>query len=500
MSEAIDSSMVERFRSIVEERTGLGFVPGKTDDLPALLHKRAAARALAAGEYLVRLERGELRDEVRALATHLTVAETYFFRNPTQFDAFRALAVRHMTQPETRQRPMRVLSAGCASGEEAYSLAIAAREVFAGSACSAKVVGVDLNPFVLERARKASYSEWSLRAVDADVRARWLHTHGAETTLDPSIQRAVEFIEGNLAQPDRELFGDADWDVIFCRNVLMYFSPERARAALASLTRALAPLGHLFLGHAETLRGLSHDFHLCHTHEAFYYQRKQPDTSHLPGVSLPLAAAALTPRDEAPSHGAADWFADIERATTRVRGLGLAPAVVAEVARPGDLGAVLELMQRDRHTEALALLSTTSGAQTHDPDQLLIEATLLIHGNHFAAAEAVCERLLSIDELSAGANYVLALCREAAGDPERALHLDEVAAYLDPDFAMPHLHTGLLLRRIGKPEAARRALARAQALLAREDPARLAMFSGGFGRSALLALCSAEFSSQEGSS
>jgi chemotaxis protein methyltransferase CheR len=447
---------------------------------------------MAAGDYLAHLERGELRDEVRAFAAHLTVAETYFFRNPTQFEAFRALAHRHMTQPDTGARPLRVLSAGCASGEETYSLAIAAREVFAGSRCSARVVGVDINPQVLERARRARYSEWSLRAVAPDVRARWLRTRGAETTLDPSIHGAVEFIEGNLAQPDRELFGDGRWDVIFCRNVLMYFSPERARAALANLTRALAPHGHLFLGHAETLRGLSHDFHLCHTHDAFYYQRKQPDSSPLAALPLPLTAA---PTDA--SHGALDWFADIDRATARVRDLGLARAAVPEVARAaGDLGAVLELMQHDRHSEALALLSATHGAPTSDPDQLLVEATLLIHGNHFAAAEAVCERLLRVDELSAGAHYVLALCREAAGDVERALHLDEVAAYLDPDFAMPHLHMGLLLRRTGEPEAARRALAQARALLAREDTARLAMFGGGFGRSALLALCSAEAPAQ----
>jgi chemotaxis protein methyltransferase CheR len=501
--------LVESFRALVEQRTGLSFVAGKTDDLAELLRQRAAASGMEPAVYLARFEHGDARAELRDLAPLLTVAETFFFRHASQIDAFRALAQQHMTQPASAGRPLRVLSAGCASGEEAYTLAIVLRELQAGAQPNAVIMGVDLNPKVIERARRARYSEWSLRSVGDDVRTRWFRRSGGEQQLDPSIHAAVSFVEGNLVQPDRELLGPGRWDVIFCRNVLMYFSPDKARLALANLTRALSDAGHLFMGHAETLRGLSQDYHLCHTHDAFYYQRKTSPASIRPPAALLARANSVEPSpvEAAPcaleQRDPPNWFADIDRATARVRGLGATKASEpANAAAPAgqDWAPVLELMQSDRHSEALALFGVTAATEENaDADQLLVEATLLTHANRFPAAEAVCNRLLLIDELNAGAHYVLALCREAAADVERALYHDQVAAYLDPAFAMPHVHMGLLLRRTGRREAARLELTQAHALLEREDTARLAMFGGGFGRSALRALCLAEPSGSGGS-
>jgi chemotaxis protein methyltransferase CheR len=123
---------------------------------------------------------------------------------------------------------------------------------------------------------------------------------------------------------------------------------------------------------------------------------------------------------------------------------------------------------------------------------LLLRAVLLTHGGRLALAEETCRRLLALDELNAGAHYLLALCREGAGDRRAAAEHDQVAAYLDPAFAMPRLHLALLARRHGDRETARRELAQAALLLEREDASRLLLFGGGFGREALVALCRAE--------
>jgi chemotaxis protein methyltransferase CheR len=127
-----------------------------------------------------------------------------------------------------------------------------------------------------------------------------------------------------------------------------------------------------------------------------------------------------------------------------------------------------------------------------DPDAILLEAVLLASAANFREAESCCERLLALDELNAGAHYVLALCSAGGGRTDRAVHHNQVALYLDPGFAMPRLHLGLLLRRKGERVAARSELRQARSLLEREDGARLLMFGGGFNRNALLALCSAE--------
>ncbi|MEI9986940.1 MAG: hypothetical protein WDN69_29530 [Aliidongia sp.] len=109
-------------------------------------------------------------------------------------------------------------------------------------------------------------------------------------------------------------------------------------------------------------------------------------------------------------------------------------------------------------------------------------------------AQRACERLFVRDELNAGAHYILALCLENLGDRAGAAEHDRVAVYLDPGFAMPRLHLGLLSRRAGDLATGRRELAQALILLAREDASRLLLFGGGFHRDALIALCSSALS------
>jgi chemotaxis protein methyltransferase CheR len=122
----------------------------------------------------------------------------------------------------------------------------------------------------------------------------------------------------------------------------------------------------------------------------------------------------------------------------------------------------------------------------------LLRAVLLTNCADPADAEAACRAVLSRDDLNAGAHYLVALCRERAGDTAAAREHDRIAVYLDPAFAMPHLHLGLLDKRCGQLGPARAELKRAAALLAREDASRILLFCGGFSRAALLAFIRAE--------
>jgi chemotaxis protein methyltransferase CheR len=127
-----------------------------------------------------------------------------------------------------------------------------------------------------------------------------------------------------------------------------------------------------------------------------------------------------------------------------------------------------------------------------DADVLLLHAALLTHSGALGPAESKCRQLLAVDDLNAGAHYLLALCREGTGDRGAALEHDQTATYLDPGFAMPHLHQGLLARKSGNLEMARGELSQALVLLGGEDPSRLLLFGGGFNRESLMALCRAE--------
>ena len=247
---------VERLRDVVARHLGLAFDETRFGELADVLEKLGAANDGGPEGYLERLERpAARREDVLALALHLTVGETYFLRNAAQFRALAEVALPARVEARSAYRRLRLLSAGCSSGEEAYSLAMIARErVDAGWDVS--ILGIDINAAALDRAARGRYSSWSLRETPDDVRRRWFRSDEREHTLNPSIRSAVRFEQKNLADEERDLWLPEAYDVIFCRNVLMYFTPDGAREVIRALSRALAPGGYLFLGHAETLRGL----------------------------------------------------------------------------------------------------------------------------------------------------------------------------------------------------------------------------------------------------
>lgn len=510
MTRGAADSTLERLELVLGEHLGFAFEDDRREQLVLAAGARQRELGLADLDgYIERLRSPAFRsDEVGRLAETLTVTETFFYRNVDQIHAFIETVFPDRALHGTQR--LRVLSAGCASGEEPYSLAIALREAIPGlEAYDVQILGVDVNRSMLARAARGVYSRWALRATPEVIRARYFKESGNEFVLDPSIKRMVTLREQNLAEQDPLFFRALACDVIFCRNVIMYFTPDSMRRVVGRLTDALLPGGYLFLGHAETLRGLAHGYHLCHTHNTFYYQRRE------------TAAPALRPRaalvDEtsqlstlpAVVDDTSSWFEAIQRATHRVAELTSSKPgrSIPQVENEHDsqptknpaLAPVLELMQRERFADARALLETLPPETHRRPDALLFSAVLFTNDGRLVDAEQACERLLAADELNAGAHYLKALCREHAGDHDGALEHDRMAVHLDSTFAMPHLHAGLLAKRAGDSLRARRELGQALVLLDREDTSRLVLFGGGFAREALIALCRTELAKVGGS-
>jgi chemotaxis protein methyltransferase CheR len=494
MSGMAASRNAERFRAAIAQRLGLQFDDAKLGFLGEVLQRRIEKRKCSSDAYLQSMEEEPSNAELGALAVELTVTETYFFRNNEQFHALADVAIPERMSVQNRSKVLHLLSAGCASGEEPYSIAIMVRETIADPSWNIVIRAVDLNSAALEKAARARYLAWALRETPPDIQRRWFRPDGREMVLAETARAAVKFEAKNLAVDDPELWPTATYDAIFCRNVTMYFAPEQMRAVIGRIAQSLAPGGFLFLGHAETLRGISDEFHLRHTHETFYYARKERGEGAVPQpaqrVQRPIQALpSVATFNEA-------WVDTIRAASERVATLiptqtAASPPNRRELSPPPAWDAVpaLDLLCEDRFMEALAYVRGLPSESGNDPETLLLEATLLAHSGQFVAAEEVCLRLLLIDELNAGAHYVLALCCENKGDRDRAVERFRVAVYLDPAFAMPRLHLGLLARRVGDRDSARRELGQAQVLLKREDPSRLLLFGGGFSRAALIALC-----------
>lgn len=507
MTPVVERSDVERFRAILAARFGFRYEDGKLDFLADVLRQRMAAMGCSRVDSYLEHLAAPLpgRDELRALAEKLTVGETFFFRNGDHFRAFADVVLPERIRARMNERRLRILSAGCATGEEPYSIATLVREALPDlEAWHVEILGIDINASALARAARAHYSGWSLRTTSDAAKRRYFRAEGRHFVLDRAIQEMVTFEERNLVEDDPAFWQPRRFDVVFCRNVIMYFAPDVAREIVLRIGQALAPGGFLFLGHAETLRGLSEEFHLRHTHGTFYYERRRaPDAAVSYGDSPGQAAAVARTLPPPAAEHTGSWVDVIQRASDRIASLASgrsrsADAAIAggsampPTARSWDLGLVHEAVRQERFSDALELLHALPPDAEREPDTLLVRAVLLTNSGKLEEAESVCRRLLVADELNAGAHYVMALCRENAGDAEAAIEHDETAAYLDAAFAMPHVHRGLVARRAGDVATARRALARALLLLAREEEARVLLFGGGFTREALVQLCRTE--------
>lgn len=501
MISAISTQDVDRFRDLIASRFGLSFDESRSSFLAELIQRGTEATRSDVGGYLDALDASH-RDVLRELAQWLTVSETYFFRNKEQFRALAETALPDRIAARGDTRALRVLSAGCSSGEEPYSIAILLRERGLDAGMNVSIRGIDVNPTVLSKATAGRYSTWSLRETPEDVRRRWFTSEGRDWLLARSIRDGVTFEEKNISFDDPSVWPAGFYDVVLCRNVLMYFVPSAARKIVARIAASLAPGGYLFVGHAETLRGLSHDFHLRHTHRTFYYQRKdvleEPPFAPTPSLA-PTRSASAPP---ASLDWTATWIDTVQNASDRIRALAAsakpsaAPSSTASTrdgrAQKANLAPAIDLLRKERFADALASIDAENANLADDGDALLLSAVLLTHRGEIDRAEKACARLLDIDDMNAGAHYVLALCRENAGDARKAFDHDQIAAYLDPTFAMPRLHLGLMARRSGDRATAQRELDRAIALLEREEASRLLLFGGGFHRDGLVALCRAE--------
>jgi chemotaxis protein methyltransferase CheR len=209
---------------LITQESGLSFSEARVASAEATIRRMMSAAGFDdPARYLLRLENSVADREV--LIAELTVGETYFFREPQHFALLKEL------------RPSTVWSAGCASGEEAYSIAM--------TSSAATILASDISRPVLEKAREASYRAWSMRGVAPEIIERHFTRAEDRYQLDRAIVRRVRFEHFNLAQ---EIYPPRSFDAILCRNVLIYFDAPTAERVGRRLAESLVPGGVLITG------------------------------------------------------------------------------------------------------------------------------------------------------------------------------------------------------------------------------------------------------------
>jgi len=240
-------------RDYIYDQTGI-FVP---DSKKYFLENRLSHRVLEKNlsgfdEYLLFL-RASGNGELRNLYNAVTTNETYFFREPQQFDVFTNHILPRVLE-RNRSRGIRVWSAACSTGEEPYTVAAILKETAPG--VQAKVFGSDISDAVLESARNGIYSSYAVRIIPPHYRNKYFRSRGDSFELDEGTRKSVTFLNVNLID-EKQVRAIRDVDVIFCRNVLIYFDDKSKRKAVSLMYDALAPDGFLLVGTSESLHNVT---------------------------------------------------------------------------------------------------------------------------------------------------------------------------------------------------------------------------------------------------
>ena len=233
------------------------------------------SRATPAYHYELRSDPGA--KELAELIDEVTTNETYFFRERRQLNALIGEIFPEVLL-QRRERgggPITVWSAGCASGEEPFSIVIMAKEAGFDPVEDLRVYASDISTRMLKRARQGTYRENSFRETEDSLRERYFVEKDGSWRISDDVKKHVDFIHLNLMDPSKlALLGPMD--VVICRNVLIYFDVEHKRKAIESFERKLRPGGHLLLGHSESLINLSTSLELRHLKRDLVYRKPVP--------------------------------------------------------------------------------------------------------------------------------------------------------------------------------------------------------------------------------
>lgn len=461
--------VVATLAELVATLSGLHFSEARLPELAA-----KAERAFAASEYTTwetyvgYLASPAGRPALERLVELLTVGETYFFRHRQYFDVLSADVLPALIARRQHTRQLRLWSAGCATGEEAYSLAVLVRQHLPDtSRWQVTILATDVNRAYLAHAEAGLYTDWSFRETDETFRATYFVREGRRYRVRPEVRRMVRFAHLNLAVESypSAASGTVDLDLILCRNVLMYLAPEVARHVLARLRAALQPGGWLVLGPSDPQPGPRDGFTAHVATDVVLYRRVEAQ----PATILAFPAIAQAPTGAGPPNATAAALSHPGWLPTTT-----APALAQLTA--GEPGAPGNADDGRRGTVAGARPSETlpapaadraDGASAAEPEwrQALRAARASADLGQLAAADEHCQRAIAAARAQPEPYYLLGTLCQTQGRDDAALAAFRRALYAERAFVPALVALAALHRRAGRLSRARQALQRAQRLL-----------------------------------
>jgi chemotaxis protein methyltransferase CheR len=420
--------------------TGLRFYADRPAALAGHIDTRLAERGLtdcAAYLALLQNEQGG-EDELDQLITHLTIGETYFFRHAELFDALRQVALPEIMARNQTTKRLRIWSAGCSTGPEVYSLSILFRRDFGEllRGWQVSLVGTDINREFLARANEGCYEEWAFRGTTPELRRQCFEKCGDTWRVSSRFREGVTFQYHNLARHSFPSLvqGLIAFDLILCRNVLIYFAPHIVERIGRQLAECLAPGGWLAVGHAE---------HGLHLRQAF-------DVVNCPGATLYRKPAAVT-KPISRQNAICDEE-QVSRAASDSNSVGKEPIRAPRAATRAEWSPV------SRHNENRIKLRSS----------LEHIRELADRGNMTAALQS-CQALIARKPLDPAGHFYQALLLDQLAENDAARSALNKAVYLNREFELAHYYLGVTQQKMGETPGAIRSFRNVLRLLESRD-------------------------------
>ncbi len=422
------------------------------------------------------------REQLETLARSLTIGETYFLRDPQSYRVLEEHVIPKLVNSRRQGgKCLRIWSAGCSSGEEPYSIAILLSRIIPDiDNWNISLLATDINPAALEKARQGVYSQWSFRDAPPWLMEYFRKRKDGRFEIVPRIRRMVLFNYLNLVEDSYpSLVNNTNAiDIIFCRNVLLYFEPAMMQGVITKFHNALLDGGWLFVSPAEIPYREFKGFTCRRFPGALVFSKgnrveenpatwpeftAQPAFTANRAVSGSVAAPVLPAFSPATSAIAAIHLPAAAEAAANREYTGAAPTAEKYLEAAGLYG-------EGRYELAAAKAGESLAAGEDNGSAMELLAKSYANLGRFAEAREYCEKAIAVDKLRAHNHYLLSIILDEQGEQEEAAAALKRALYIDQDFVLAHFALGNLNRQSGRKKESERNFGNALHLLEKRDP------------------------------
>lgn len=486
MGQLISRELLELFSKYIENHMGLYFPQERAGDLEMALRRAAPELGHEDPEECIRslLLAPAEGEKIEVLASHLTVGETYFFREEKTFDILKERILPDLIRARREScRHLRIWSAGCATGEEPYSIAILLHSMLPDfREWIISILATDINPAFLRKAASGIYGQWSFRNTPTMFRERYFRKVAKDRfEVFPDIKKRVSFQLHNLSGDICPSLtnGANGLDIIFCRNVLMYFSRRVQEEVSEKLNKSLVEGGWLAVSPVEMSANLFSSFTRAdfpgvslYKKDSSFYKKDNGKTGRLavapPAVPFPPyrneifsaeKKAALELRKTAPEAGA---IPETKKRLPEAKKNFKEELFPEAGARSGQdaftqsYQNAVALYRQGKYAEACAQAERLISSGGADTRLLALLARINADQGKLEAALELCEKAIASDKVDPGPYYLLATIQQGMGLPEKSVFSLKQALYLDPDFVLAYFLLGDLARRQGRTDESRK--------------------------------------------